>query len=89
MLHHGLREPAALLRHVGKVHQRPVGQAQSQIQVPQADVTVQAQHPLAHQGQGRAHTGGKGGLAGASLTGDDGDNLSHNITSFQNTSYFV
>ena len=51
MGHRRLMQGAAALQHVGEVHQRPVAEPQRQIQVPQGDVTVQAQHPLPHVGQ--------------------------------------
>ena len=40
---HGGRQGTAPLGYVGEIHQRPVGEAQGQIQVPQANVAVQAQ----------------------------------------------
>ena len=74
---HGALQRAASLGHVGKVHQRRVGESQSQVQISQPNVTVQAQHPPAGEGQRRAHAGGEGGLAGASLAGHHGNALSH------------
>ena len=41
----------APLSHVGEVHQCPVAEAQGDVQIPQADVHVDAQHPLAQPGQ--------------------------------------
>ena len=75
--HHRPFQGTALLGHVGKIHQSRVGKAQGNIQVPQADVAVHAQHPQAGQGQCRAHAGGKGGFSGAALAGHHGDTLSH------------
>ena len=51
MGHRRLMQGAAALQHVGEVHQRPVAEPQRQIQVPQGDIAVQAQHPLPHVGQ--------------------------------------
>lgn len=36
----------APLGHVGEVHQCPVAEAQGDVQIPQADVHIDAQHPL-------------------------------------------
>ena len=76
MLHSGQVQGTAVLGHVGEIHQRPVGEAQGQVQVPQADVAVQTQDPAAGQCQRRAHSRRKGGFAGAALPGDHGDTLS-------------
>ena len=43
MGHSCLLQGAAPQGHVGEIHHRPVGEAQGQIQVPQANVAVQAQ----------------------------------------------
>ncbi len=45
--HHSRFQRAAVQRHIGKIHQRPVGKTQRQIQIPQTDVAVQTQHPPA------------------------------------------
>ena len=84
MRHYGGFQGAPFHGHVGKIHQRPVGESQSQIQIPQADVAVHAQHPSAALGQRGAHTSGEGGFPGAALAGHHGDTLSpHCATSFQ------
>ena len=76
MLHHSRRQGTAVLGHIGEIHQRPVGEAQSQVQVSEAHITVQAQHPLAGLCQRGADAGGKGRLACAALAGYHGDALS-------------
>ena len=75
MLHSGQIQRAAALGHIGEVHQRPVREPQCQIQVPQADVAVQAEDPAAGLCQRRADSGGKGCLSGAALSGHDGNAL--------------
>ena len=62
---------------VGKVHQCTVCQPQGQVQVPQGNVTVQAQSALSQGGQSQPHVGGEGGLAGAALSGDHCYDFSH------------
>ena len=42
--------------HVGEVHQRPVAESQRNIQVPKADVHVDAQHGFSQPGQTGGHT---------------------------------
>ena len=72
----GVVQVTDALGHVGEIHEGPVRQAQGQVQIPQADVAVQAQDlPSAH-GQGRAYTRHKGGLAGSAFAGYHGDALS-------------
>ena len=72
-----LQQGAAVVHHVGEIHHRPVGQAQYQIQVAQADVHVHAQHPAAQSRQAGPHPRGEGGLAGAALSRCDHDGGSH------------
>ena len=76
MLHDGGVQVAAVLGHVGKIHEGPVAEAQRQVQIPQADVAVQTQHLLAAEGQRGAGAGHEGGLARAALAGHHGDTLS-------------
>lgn len=76
MGHHGGLQGAALQRHIGKIHQRLVRQAQRQIEIPQPDVAVHAQHAPAALGQRRADAGSQRGLAGAALAGHHRDALS-------------
>ena len=76
MLHHGGIQAAAVLGHVGKVHEGLVAEAQGQVQVPQSDVAVQAQHLLAAKGQRGAGARHEGGLSRAALAGHHGDTLS-------------
>ena len=77
MGHHGLLQRAALRQHVGEIHQSPIAEPQRQIQVPQRDVAVHAQHVLVQRCQRQTGIGGEGCLTGASLAGDNGDDLSH------------
>ena len=76
MLHHGGPQGTPPLGYVGEIHQRPVGEAQGQVQVPQAHVAVQAQNLFAGSGQRGAHAGGKGRLTRAAFAGYHGDALS-------------
>ena len=84
MADHGGLQGAAVLRHVGKIHQGPVRQAQGQVQIPQADVAVHTQHPLAAESQRGAYPCGEGGFSGAAFAGHHCNTLSvHGTTSFQ------
>jgi len=74
---HRVRQCAAPGYNVGKVHQCTVCQPQGQVQVPQGNVTVQAQSALSQGGQSQPHVGGEGGLAGAALSGDHCYDFSH------------
>ena len=74
----------AVQRYIGKIHQGAVSQSQSEVQIPQADVAVHAQHALAAEGQRRADACGQGGFPGAALAGHNSNTLSvHGTTSFQ------
>src|SRR5699024_3251075 len=65
--------------HVGKVHQRPVAESQRNIQVPKADVHVDAQHGFSQPGQTGGHSSGDRSLARPPFAGGDGDDSSHGI----------
>ena len=65
-----------------EIHQGPVCQTQRQIQIPEANVTVQTQNPLAAEGQSLSHASSKGCFACSALTGYDGNALSHVTASF-------
>ena len=90
MRHHSRFQRAAVQRHIGEIHQRPVRQTQGQIQISQSDVAVHAQHPLAALGQRGADSGSQGGLTGAALAGHYRDTLSaHDTTSLSNASILI
>ena len=78
----GHRRPlqgAAALQHVGEVHEGPIGEAQGDVQVAQADVHVDAQHPAAQGGQTGRDAPGQGGLSRATLTGRDHNGGTHSV----------
>ena len=88
MRHHSRFQRAAVQRHIGEIHQRPVRQTQGQIQISQSDVAVHTQHPLA--ALGGADSGSQGGLTGAALAGHYRDTLSaHDTTSLSNASILI
>ena len=90
MRHHSRFQRTAVQRHIGEIHQRPVRQSQGQIQIPQSDVAVHAQHLLAALGQRGANSGSQGGLTGAALAGHYRDTLSaHDTTSLSNASILI
>ncbi len=77
MLHRRPFQRAAPLEHVGEIHQRPVGQAQRQIQVPQPHVHVDAQRAVTQRGQTGGDRSGQGGLSRSPFSGGDGDHGCH------------
>ena len=77
VVHRRADQRAASLRHIGEVHQGPVAEAQGDVQIPQADVHVDAQHAVPQAGQTAGHTPGNGGFSGAALPGGDDDCGSH------------
>ena len=77
VLRHGGEEGAAQLHHVGEVHERAVVQPQRDVQIPQADVQIDAQHPVPQRGQTGGHARRHGGFTGPALAGRDHDGGSH------------
>lgn len=71
---------AAAAEHVSEVHQRPVAQTQGQVQVAQADIHVDAEHPVAQRGQTGGYTAGNGGLSRAALSRRDHNCSGHRFT---------
>ena len=56
-----------------------VGQAQGDIQIPQAHIAVDAQNPCAQLRQSGGHTGADGSFARSALTGKNSDQFSHRL----------
>jgi hypothetical protein len=81
MIHYSGVQRAAALSHIGEIHEGPVRQTQRQIQIAEADVTVQTQNAAAAESQGLSYTGGKGCFARSAFTGNYGNALSHRSTS--------
>ena len=59
------------------------------VEIPQADVQVDAQHAQAIHGQARCDPGAERGLARAALAGDDCQNLCHALFLPHVHTYFV
>ena len=74
---HCLIQPVAAFADIQKGKRAAVSQTQGNIQVAQADVTVDAKNPFTGPGKGRGDTGTDGGFSRSALSGQKRDQFAH------------
>ena len=77
MADHRRFQGTAVQRYIGKIHQGAVSQSQSEVQIPQADVGIDAQDALALGGKTGRDPGAERRFARAALAGNDGNRYTH------------
>ena len=77
----GSRQGTPAGHHVAEIHQRRIGHAEGDIQIPQAHVGVDAEHLPPLQGQSGSEPPRERGFSRAAFPGCDDDNAAHNHSS--------
>ena len=77
LFHARAQKRTTVFHHIGEVHDGSVGKPQGQVQVAQADVQIDAEHPMAQRRQAGSRASGERGLACAPLSRCDHDGSAH------------